>query len=163
MRKWWVIALFIAFLVAVGAALLVSGSRTSAPAEGPGPTSTGRAQPTSSTQPDPVVPCAGTVRLVTTAGDSVPLTPEGSETLRIRVGETVHLESDGQCGDALTAAPWSARNLRAVDHRSATAVRAGSSRIEVMHAMCAGLSPQSQPCAGGVADDGRATVVVRAR
>lgn len=103
--------------------------------------------------------CAGEVTLIASTGQTETITRGRSPQFAVRVGDTLRIEATGRCGDRVRLAPGSGLDPMSSGQRSTTAVKAGTSRLGVYHAMCDEL-PDPEGCMGGIADDGAARIVI---
>jgi hypothetical protein len=78
----------------------------------------------------------------------------------VRVGDTLQIRATGSCGDRVRFETGPGLVPAGASARSTTAVKTGTTWLELFHAMC-DEHPELKDCRGGIASDGRATVVVR--
>lgn len=162
-QRWTVVAAAAAAIVVLLGSVALSGtfqaSRPISPA-------TGTESPP---PPDPSpVPwsCAGTVAVVSSAGERVLVGSWPPPQLTVRVGDVLTIEAAGACAPSVSATPQS-DGILIVDPPSGLsnrfrAVSPGTVEVAVTHAACAEIPEPAPDCRGGIVSDGLVEILVLA-
>lgn len=137
--------------------LLAACSADSVEAPSPQPSTTGSRDAGQPMQPKS---CAGNVSVVASTGQVETITRGRSPEFTVRVGDTLRVEATGRCGERVRLEPGPGLDPASGGSRATTALKAGTTRLWLHHAMCDEL-PNVTGCRGGIAPDGEATIVVR--
>lgn len=103
--------------------------------------------------------CAGDVKLVASTGQTETITRERSPEFAVHIGDTLRVEAMGRCGDKVRLAPGSGLDPMSSGQQFTTAIKAGTTRLDLYHAMC-DEHPELEECYGGVTTDGTAKIVI---
>ncbi len=159
-RRRWVVSLAAA---AAAAAIVLALPLVSAYLPANSPSVPAETTDAPQTEPRYQSSCAGTVTLVSSAGNSVVIGAHPPPRMTLRVGDVLTIDADGPCAPTVGATPQSEGVLRNDSSDGLPtrfiAVGTGTVIVVVTHPMCAALPPNPE-CRGGVADDGAAEVIV---